>query len=243
MKHAMLRLSRYLLILISVFFVSANFPNPSGMVNDYAGILDQSFKSNLEQNLRIIKNKASIEIAVVTVESLDGNPIDDYGNKLFETWRIGNKEKNNGVLLLIAVKERKIRIEVGYGLEGDLNDAMAGRIIRNYISPYFKEGDYQKGIQMGVSAIATAIINPEEFNKLSAKRSKGASKTSKAGSIIFIIILIILCIKYPRLALFLLMFSGIGGGRRGGFGGGGFGGGGGGFGGGLSGGGGASGGW
>lgn len=219
-------------------------PPPKGYVNDLAGMLSPSTVLRLDRYLENFEKSDSTQIVVLTIPSLKGEPLDDFSMKVAESWGIGQKGKDNGALLLIAKKEHKIRIEVGYGLEGRLTDLISGRIVDNVIEPRFKAGDFDGGVEAGVAAMVDAVRG--EY--------KGTGRTDQNGG------------RHPLGLLGLLLFLGpglifLGGGRRrrrgypgfwiggppfggGGFGGGGFGGGGG-FsgGGGGFGGGGASGGW
>lgn len=128
-------------------------PKPRGYVSDFAGLISPAARESLERRLSDFEKKTGNEIAVVTVENLSGTTIEDYAVRLFENWKIGKKGKDNGVLLLVAKGERKVRIEVGYGLEPLLTDVQASRIIRESISPAFKAGDYDRGFREGVDRI------------------------------------------------------------------------------------------
>lgn len=225
---------------------------PTGFVNDFAHVINAGTSAKLGQLLTAFEQATGIEAAVVTVGSLDDTPVEDFAVTLFEQWGIGKKGKDNGLLILVAPTERKMRIEVGYGLEGAINDAVAGRIIRDTMIPWFKNGDYSTGILNGTVESIDIIskrydlkFDPAKVGGIEAMHLKKTGQ--KEGSIfstiltvIVIIFFIILFIKNPFAALLLL---GMGGGRGGGSGGFGGGGGFGGFGGGGSGGGGASGGW
>jgi uncharacterized protein len=125
-------------------------------VNDYANVLTVDAKSALEEVLSSFAASTTNEIAVVTIPGLDGDTIEHYAVTLFEKWKIGNAKNDNGVLLLVAVDDHKLRIEVGYGLEGALPDILAKNIIETQITPAFKDGNYQLGILQGVYAIAEA---------------------------------------------------------------------------------------
>ncbi len=242
----MRKLSLILLFLIfSVITVAArDIPKPKGYVNDTAGIMSQTVKLKLEQFLHDFEASDSTQITVLTITSLEGENLEDYSLKVLENWGVGQKDKDNGALLLVAKDERKIRIEVGYGLEGRLTDLLAGRIIDNEISPRFKQGDFDGGIVSGVIGIAEAVRG--EYTGTGKTRSK--KKGSPFG---FLFLLFFLGPFLARLGgrrsyrsrRSGIFFGGpfIGGG--GGFGGGGFGGGGFSGGGGGGGGGGASGGW
>ena len=151
-------ISVILLLPLGTAFVSAqNFPAYQGFVNDYAGLLTPQVKDQLEAKLTQLQKDTTAQVAVVTVKSLEGDTIEDYAVRLFEKWGIGQKDKNNGVLFLVALDDRKIRIEVGYGLEPVITDGRAGRIRDNDVLPSFKKGDYEGGIVAGVNSIEDYI--------------------------------------------------------------------------------------
>ncbi len=129
----------------------------TGYVNDFAGIISSDTKQYLEATLTQLEASTSAQVAVATVNSLSGDTVENYAEKLFKEWQVGQKGKDNGVLLLVAKDDRKLRIEVGYGLEGTLTDAQSGAIIRNVITPRFKESNYDQGIKDGVEAIRSVI--------------------------------------------------------------------------------------
>jgi uncharacterized protein len=129
---------------------------PTGYVNDYANVLQLDTKNQLEEILRAFAASTTNEIAVVIIPDLGGDTIEHYAIKLFELWKIGNAKNDNGVLLLVAINDRKVRIEVGYGLEGALPDITAKNIIETQITPAFKRADYSLGILQGVRAIVEA---------------------------------------------------------------------------------------
>lgn len=129
---------------------------PTGFVNDFANIIDDDTQAKLETQLSAYKQSSNHEVVVVTVQSLGGDYIENYAVKLFEEWGIGDKEKDNGILFLIASEDKKVRIEVGYGLEGALVDSEANQIIQSYIIPPFKENNYSLGIANGVEQIIKA---------------------------------------------------------------------------------------
>ncbi len=145
-----------LLLLFFFVFSSAftqEYPSPSGAVNDYAGLLTSSQRQELEQNLRGFFDRTGAAIVVATFESLDGVPIEDYAVGLFGKWKIGQKGKDFGLLILVAKEERKIRFEVGYGLEPVIPDGRAGEIIRTQMTPRFREGDFAAGILAAVAEV------------------------------------------------------------------------------------------
>lgn len=130
-----------------------NYPSPVGYVNDFASLYSESFRQNLNSQLQELDTKTSTQFVVVTVKNLESISIEEYANQLFSKWAIGQKNENNGLLLLISKEDRKLRFEIGYGLEGQITDGTAGQIIRNDISPRFKEGDYEAGTSSGVTRI------------------------------------------------------------------------------------------
>jgi uncharacterized protein len=251
-------------LLALVFFVlntspagfAAEIPQrPANPVVDLAGIIDEAVETKINRYLRELELKTTAQMAILTVKSLEGQTIEEFSlNIAHDKWKLGQKGKDNGVLLVVATNARKYRIEVGYGLEGALPDSLVGGIGRQYIVPYFKKGDYSTGIYTATLAIANKIAS-EAGVKISGmpavKTNFPVNKNKPIGgpfgkiiSLVFFLVVIVLFIKNPRFFLTLLLLSSMGGrsghwgGSGGGFGGGGFGGGGGGFGGG-----GASGGW
>ncbi len=134
-----------------------DFPPLSGRVVDAANVLPAATKAALAQKLQALEDKSGIQLEVATVPSLGGDEIEPYANALFREWKLGEKDKNNGVLLLVAPNEHRVRIEVGYGLEGTLTDALSSVIISNAIAPRFKAGDFGGGITRGVDDIITVL--------------------------------------------------------------------------------------
>ncbi len=133
------------------------FPALTGRVVDGANVLSAAERSRLTSKLAELEEKSGIQLVVATVGSLQDQEIEPYANELFRTWKLGEKTKNNGVLLLVAPKERRVRIEVGYGLEGTLTDALSKIIIANAIAPRFKAGDFDGGVTRGVDDIITVL--------------------------------------------------------------------------------------
>ncbi len=137
-------------------------PTSDFYVNDYAGILSEETKNYIINTNKNLYNKTGSQIVVVTVKSLEGESLEEYATKLFRNFGIGDKEKNNGVLLLLALSERQFRIEIGYGLEGVLPDGKAGRIRDEYIIPYLKQDNFDDGIKNGYNAILEIVA--KEYN-------------------------------------------------------------------------------
>lgn len=232
--------------------------SPRNHVVDLAGIIDANVEAGLNRYLLELEQKTTAQMVILTIKSLEGESIEDFSLKVaHDKWKLGQKGKDNGMLLLVSLKERKYRFETGYGLEGLLPDSLAGSIGRQYLVPYFKKGDYSSGITAAALVVINTIADDAGVKITGMPRLKSRStshtrmtpkKPTLMGSIfsiLFIIGLIYLFIKHPRLFIFLMMMSMSGGRRSGWGGGGGFGGGGsfGGGGGGGFGGGGASGGW
>src|SRR5215475_11810233 len=145
-----------LLLAIGASF-ALNFPALTGRIVDQANIIQPATRVALEGKLAELESKSGIQLVVATVNSLEGQDIEPYANELFRNWKLGEKQKNNGVLLLVAPNERRVRIEVGYGLEKTLTDALSKVIIINAITPRFKAGDFSGGISRGVDDIITVL--------------------------------------------------------------------------------------
>lgn len=241
----------FFLLATSPLCAASTLPDrPQGYVTDQANIINEGTHVQLEDLLTRFEKISSAQIAVVTVSSLEGDEINDYGNRLFKKWGIGQKGKDNGVLFLIAPTERKARIEVGYGLEGILTDGLTGQVLDEKVIPFFRAGDNSGGILSGTQELCRVIaaksnINLDQMAGLEEiPQPQSQPITLKDQIIYFIIIFVVVLVvaKNPWLLFFLLSRGGggsSGGSSGGGFGGGGFGG----FGGGSSGGGGSSRGW
>ncbi len=243
----------------------AVIPELNSPVVDKADIFSSSEKQQMVQALLELEKRTSAQLALLTVPDMDGLTIEDFSMRAAEKWRLGQKDRDNGVLIVLAMEEKKVRIEVGYGLEGSLTDAKSGYIIRNVMLPYFRKGNFAQGLYRGTEAVAGIItgssdISPQELARYQKKA--GHSSSGGGGFTFFVVLLFMIFMNLGRMAggrrrgglltgLFLgsLMSRGgryssrgFGGFSSGGFGSGGFGGGfsggGGGFGGG-----GASGGW
>ncbi len=137
--------------------VAQTLPKPSGRVTDLANVIDAGTEGEIVSRLEQLERQTSSEIAIVTVPSLDGVPVDDYAVRLFKEWGIGQAKQDNGVLVLVAPNEREMRIEVGYGLEGILPDGLAGQIIREQFIPRFRDNDYNGGIRDGVARVVEIV--------------------------------------------------------------------------------------
>ncbi len=148
--------------------------SPSGFVNDFAGVFSADQKNKLEQKLAAFEKDSSNEISVVTIKSLNGDTIDNFAVELFKQWGIGKKGKDNGILVLVALEDKKMRIEVGYGLEGALTDAQSSWIINNEMKPAFQQGDYYAG----VNGAADKIIAATKGEYVPEEKTTSPGKTS-----------------------------------------------------------------
>lgn len=224
-----------------------NIPAAVGYVNDFAGIISPENVNNLDSYLKELDNKTGAEIAVVTLASLKGNAIEDVSLNIGRKWSIGKKGKDNGIVILVATGDKKMRIEVGYGLEGVIPDGKAGRIRDDYMIPFFKQGNMEQGIINGTMVVASEIAKsykvemPAEFNSSITVLSDYSSQTDSIkaspvsdffGYLIFIIFFIIIYRNRTYVGGYSDYGSGFGGSSGGsgfdfgGFGGGDFGGGG-----------------
>jgi uncharacterized protein len=155
------------------FAHAQSFPVLSGRVVDAANILSPEQEVQLTTKLHALDTQSKRQLVVVTIPDLQGYDISDYGYRLGRAWGIGEKGKNNGALLIVAPKDRKLRIEVGYGLEGILTDALSSRIIRGTIVPHFKANDYPGGIMAGTDALTQLLsLPPDEARKLAEQAAR-----------------------------------------------------------------------
>ena len=227
-----------------------SFPRPKGLINDFANVISPQFEQKLAQVTGELLKKTDVPVVVVTMPDIGGEDYNEYANRLYAAWGIGKKGEDRGVLIFVTVKERKMRIEVGYGMEGLIPDGLAGEIRDQYIVPYLSEDRFGEGLLNGTVAVASIIAKDSGVNltgqvpvRRAAKRRSGLSGLLFMG--LFLLVLFSMGRRRGGLLPLLLLMSmgrGMGGGYgRGSFGG--FGGGFGGFGGGMSGGGGAGGGF
>jgi len=169
-----------------------SFPPLSGRVVDQAGILEASTRSRIDSKLEQLERKTSTQLVVVTLPSLQGYDIADYGYRLGRHWGIGQKGLNNGALLIVAPNERKVRIEVGYGLEGTLTDAISRLIIENAILPRFRAGDVSGGIERGVDDLVQVLSgDAEDFKRRAAERERpGGAEDFAAFALVVLLLLV-----------------------------------------------------
>ena len=179
---------------------SLTFPQQTGRVTDEAGILDAATRAALVQKLAALEAKTTDQLFVATVKSLQGTSIEDYANRLFRQWGIGQKGKNNGVLLLVAPTDRKVRIEVGYGLEGTLTDAASKLIIENSIIPRFRANDLPGGITRGVDNLVGLLSGDAPVPSAAARQTAhDATALPLVGGFMFLWFLAAGCIVYKAM--------------------------------------------
>ncbi len=165
-------------------------------VHDEAKVLSQATIDNLEKQLKVFEDSTTNQIAILIVQSLDGEIIEQYALRTAEKWKLGQKDKDNGILLVVAINDRKMRIEVGQGLEGPLPDAICNRIIRNEMAPNFRRGDYDAGVIAAINAIMQAV-------KGEYKAEDGSSSTTNGGGgVLFGLIVLVILGTFTYTALF-----------------------------------------
>ncbi len=185
--------------LVATASAAPNYPKLTGRVTDQAGLLSASDKADIESELAAIEQTSTDQIAIVTVNSLDGYSIEDYGIGLARQWGIGQKGKDNGILLIVAPNDHKVRIEVGRRLEPFMTDTMSALIIHNAILPKFRRGDYAGGIKDGVRDIKTVLLgDPEEVKRRAAGgRTPHDDPTAMMHLLVFfLIVALIMWINY-----------------------------------------------
>ena len=224
------------------------FPKPTGAVNDFANVISAQYVGPMEHLAQEVLDKTGTSVVVATVETVGDNDPRDYANRLYRAWGIGKKGEDKGVLIFLAVKERRVRIETGYGVEGILPDGLTGEILDRYAIPGFRDGGYGKGLADTMAAVSAVVAKAAGVTLTGAQPPPRRQVRNAKGLGIVQIVLLLLAAGFllgtrqgrAMLPWLLLLLMSGGGGRRGGDGFGGFGGGGfGGFGGGSSGGGGA----
>lgn len=223
-----------LISLLAGVAFSLPVPTKAFYVADYANLLSESSEEYIINHGRALNEQTRAQIVVATVESLDDNIIEDYSLALAREWKIGDSQMNNGILILLALNERKVRIEVGYGLEGAINDAKAGRMIDDYAIEYFKKNEFEAGLLNLYQAVLEQVYGEYDLEVPEDVKSESNNEDDGISSIIitFIIIAVLSSMIFGRGGrggrtgpfVFMPMVGGTG--RGGGFGGGGFGGGG-----------------
>lgn len=175
------------LVLVSSAALAVTYPEPEGFITDKAGAVDAGAKQSMETLLTRLEKATGAQIAVAVIPTLEGEPIENFAVKLFEKWGVGQKDQDNGVLLVVATKDRKMRIETGYGLEGAIPDIRAKQITSEIIGPKFKTGDMSGGIVAGVDALAGDICKEYQISLADVKAGKEVKaekrvRTESSGS-------------------------------------------------------------
>lgn len=158
-------------------------PRLQGYVNDYAGMMSDRVRSELESTLHDFEQTDSTQIVILTIPSLGGEALEEFSMKVAESWRIGQKGKDNGIILLVARQERKVRIEVGRGLEGRMTDLMAGRIIDLVIAPHFRRGDFDGGFVAGINALIDGVRG--EYQTPDGRNRQAKDRIPQLTSLLF----------------------------------------------------------
>ncbi|MBI4697591.1 MAG: LemA family protein [Nitrospirae bacterium] len=240
-KPLILMLLIFALAAINISSAGIAVPDqPYNHVVDLAGVINGDAEANLNRYLLELEQKTTAQMVVLTIDSLESEPLEEFSmNIAHKKWRLGQKGKDNGILLLVAVQDRKYRFETGYGLEGILPDSLTGSIGRQYLVPYFRQGNYSAGIYTGALAVIDIIASSEgveitgmsengasRYDSIPTGRGPGARVRRQVGifdvvlGAMFFLGIIYLLIKHPRLLLLFFAMNMMGGGRRSGWGGG-----------------------
>ncbi len=207
-----------LIVALSFGAKAQEVPSPRGFVNDFAGIIRAGDASQMEALLRQLRDQTGIEIAVVTVASLNGRSIEDYSIDLARRWGVGGRQQDTGLMLLVAPAERQSRIEIGYGLEGDLPDGLAGEIVRR-MRPYFRQQAYSQGILLGVNSIVATLAEKKDLqidgtNPALAYRGTARSRQRRSSSGFAVMLLVLILIVVVLISISDTGGRGGPGGRR-----------------------------
>ena len=195
MRRASILVAAVVLGSATLVAFALDYPPLTGRVVDQANIINAQSRGALETKLKELEDKSSIQLVVATVKSLQGSDIETYANGLFRFWKLGQAQKNNGVLLLVAPAEHKVRIEVGYGLEGTLTDALSSVIIASAITPRFKAGDFSGGIERGVDGIINVLSGDSAGwqSKVDVRREDTSADFAELFPFLFFLLVIFVC--------------------------------------------------
>lgn len=194
----------FILLLFPAYTHALDVPELKGYVNDYADMISPAVESGLEEELRSFEKTDSTQIVILTIPSLEGDAIDDFGIRVADAWKPGQQNKDNGVILIVSKDDRKMRIEAGRGLEGKLTDLMSGRIIDLVIKPIFKRGDFDGGFAAAISAISSVVRG--EF-----KADDGPVRRRKKGLSPFLTLIIFAGIAIIVIGSISRVFGGVAG--------------------------------
>lgn len=206
--------SVFCFLIFPVFLFSLEVPKLENYVNDTASIMSDTEENELNQYLSDLEKQTTVQIFVLTIPTLEGEVLERFSMEVAEAWQPGQADKDNGAILLVSLKERSLRIEVGYGLEGSLTDLMCGRIIREVIAPKFQSGDYGAGIIAGVTNMAGLATDNTEIvaSEVLDEGSDDEEEANFLASILPLIIFLLIFFGRPSL-LFSLLGIFLGGGR------------------------------
>src|SRR5580704_12903368 len=182
-------------VISTLAFAAFDFPPLTGRMVDQANVMTAEARSDIEAKSKDLEDKSGIQLVVATVSSLQDSDIESYANELFRFWKLGQAQKNNGVLLLVAPNEHKVRIEVGYGLEGTLTDALSSVIISSAIIPRFKTGDFSGGIDRGVDGIISVLSGDtaDWQPKPQVRQEDASADFDKLFPILFFLLIVFIC--------------------------------------------------
>jgi uncharacterized protein len=175
-------------------------PPPTQWVTDSAGLLDAAQREALNRKLAEFEQQSGAQFIIYTFPSIEGESIEDFTIRCVERWKVGQKKYDNGLVLFVFVKERKVRIEVGYGLEGTITDAFASRVIREHIAPYFQRGDWGGGLNAAADAIISKIRTGEEPVPPMQRSRESGEEATIPGILFFIIVFVLIFFVLPALA-------------------------------------------
>ena len=199
-------LAALLLGLCALSAAALEVPYLAGRVNDLAGMVDADTRTRLEARLAALEEATGAQVVVLTVPGLEGENLEDFSLRVAETWRLGRGEVDDGVLFLVARDDRKMRLEVGYGLEGRLTDALAGRILDGAVRPRFRDGDFAGGVEAGVEAVAGLLEgDPDALPPERLESEGGENRAVGAGVLAFFLVVIL---PFVASALFTKGFGG-----------------------------------
>jgi uncharacterized protein len=221
MKKTIPLLAIFLILAFSLeLLAKTQFPKPVGAVNDFASVIPEPARQRMEGISREILEKTGVSLVVVTVESMGDDTIENYANELYRDWGIGKKGEDKGVLILLAMKERKVRIETGYGVEGILPDGLTGQILDDAVIPFFKSRQYGEGLYNGLISVAQVIVKDAgveisgEYKAVKQVRKKTVNRFFGLGEL-FGLLLLFFFFLGPSIC-FGGGFGGFGGGLSGG---------------------------
>jgi uncharacterized protein len=192
MKKVFISIAAFILVSLSYQLFGVEIPYLTGRVNDNAQILSEEIKTVLSEALKAHEEKTTNQVVVLTLQTLGGENVEDFAFRVFNDWQLGQKDKDNGILIMVVPNDRKMRIEVGYGLESEMTDLLAGKIIRDIMTPRFRDGDFNGGITEGTMAVLAALegknvegLNESESTEESAVSGLDGPDLSIAEKILF----------------------------------------------------------